>query len=156
MLHERLAAHLIEGDRITAVTALSTGHSNETYLLEGLDLVLRLPPGGTPLIPIGHGMRVQYELNGILRGMPASPPVPAVRYFCSDETVLDAPFFLMERVAGEPFDDYGGTTWMNEADETFRALVTRHLIEAFACYNALPPLDLLGAPLDNVGEIERR
>jgi aminoglycoside phosphotransferase (APT) family kinase protein len=155
LLRERLATHLIQGDRITGVTPLSTGHSNETYLLEGLDLILRLPPGGNPLIPFGHGMRVQYELYAILRGMTAAPPVPAVRYFCADEDVLGAPFFLMERVHGDPFDDYGGTEWMNEAEEGFRASVTQHLIEATGRYNALPPLDLLGTPLDNTAELRR-
>jgi len=154
-LCERLRSHLIAGERLQAVTPLSTGHSNETYLLDGLDLVLRMPPAGSPLIPFGHGVRVQFELYAILGGLTAAPPVPPVRYFCDDESVLGAPFFLMEALDGEPFDDYGGTTWMNEADEPFRAAVTRNLIEAFAGVNALPALDLLGAPLDNLGELRR-
>jgi aminoglycoside phosphotransferase (APT) family kinase protein len=154
-LRERLRSHLIDGERLRAVTPLSTGHSNETYLLDGLDLVLRMPPTGSPLIPFGHGVRVQFELYAILGALAGAPPVPPVRYFCEDPDVLGAPFFLMEAVAGEPFDDYGGTTWMNEAEESFRADVTRNLIEAFAGVNALPPLDLLGAPLDNLGELAR-
>jgi aminoglycoside phosphotransferase (APT) family kinase protein len=155
VLRESLRSHLIEGERLRTVVPLSTGHSNETYRLEGLDLILRLPPLGTPLIPFGHGVRVQFELYAILGALTGAPPVPPVRYFCDDADVLGAPFFLMEAVDGEPFDDYGGTAWMNEADESFRADVTRNLIEAFAGVNALPTLDLLGAPLDNLGELRR-
>jgi aminoglycoside phosphotransferase (APT) family kinase protein len=36
---------------VTEVVPLSTGHSNETYLLRGPDIVLRTPPAGTGLLP---------------------------------------------------------------------------------------------------------
>jgi len=39
------------GERITRIVTLSAGHSNETYLLEGLDRILRMPPSEEGLLP---------------------------------------------------------------------------------------------------------
>ena len=100
-----LRRHLQEGERITSVVPMSIGHSNETYRLEGLDLVLRMPPSQAALVEPGHGMRGQFELYAVLRGLPGAPLVPAVRYLCEDEAVLGAPFYLMEAVNGEPFTE---------------------------------------------------
>ena len=43
-LSDALRRVLPDGDGITGLRAFSTGHSNETYLIEGLDQILRLPP----------------------------------------------------------------------------------------------------------------
>ena len=41
---EVLRGVLPGGERITGIAPLTTGFSNDTYLIEGLDLILRLPP----------------------------------------------------------------------------------------------------------------
>lgn len=46
-----LRGYLPRGDRITGVRTLSAGHSNETYLVEGLDEILRMPPSAEGLLP---------------------------------------------------------------------------------------------------------
>ena len=39
------------GSALTSITALSTGHSNETYKLEGINRILRMPPSKEGLLP---------------------------------------------------------------------------------------------------------
>ena len=46
-----LRGYLKDGARITGIVALSTGHSNETYLVEGIDRILRMPPSEEGLLP---------------------------------------------------------------------------------------------------------
>ena len=49
-----LRRYLEGGDAITRIVPLSTGHSNETYLIEGLGgdgRILRLPPSEEGLLP---------------------------------------------------------------------------------------------------------
>ncbi len=52
---DRLAAglrtYLPRGAGITGVTTLSAGHSNETYLVDGIGEVLRMPPSEEGLLP---------------------------------------------------------------------------------------------------------
>src|SRR5262245_54772318 len=96
----RLRGHLIDGGRLTHVSALSGGHSNETYLLHGLDKILRMPPSAVPLMDHALDVRGQFELFAVLRGRPHAPPVPGLDYFNEDPAILGAPFFIMERVDG--------------------------------------------------------
>ena len=99
----RLAAYLhsaipdLRGD--LTVAQYPQGYSNLTYLLRlgERELVLRRPPfgseGGT-----AHDMAREY---GILRALaPVYDLVPQPLAYCSDETVIGAPFFVMARVPG--------------------------------------------------------
>lgn len=75
------------------------GYSNLTYLLRcgDKDLVLRRPPFGSK-VKSAHDMGREYR---ILRALhPVYPKVPRPLSFCEDESVIGAPFYLMERVAG--------------------------------------------------------
>ncbi|MGE4322164.1 MAG: phosphotransferase family protein [Sphingobium sp.] len=141
---------LASGERITGVCVMSTGHSNETYLIEGLDLILRMPPSGAPLLD-GLDMARQFQIYAVMGRMEGAPPVPRVLYLCEDETVLGAPFYLVERVCGEPLAEYEIPGWFADAPEAVRDSMSRQYVEAYAGLASLEPLDLLGpvrTPID--------
>lgn len=82
-----------------AVEQFPGGFSNLTYLVRFGDqeFVLRRPPFGAN-IRGGHDMGREYR---ILRALePGYGKVPHPLLFCDDPHVLDAPFYVMERVKG--------------------------------------------------------
>lgn len=84
-------------------TRISGGRSNLTYLLAdaaGRELILRRPPLG-PLLAGAHDMGRESRLLEALHALPESGvPVPAVLAGSAEESVLGAPFYVMERVEG--------------------------------------------------------
>lgn len=75
------------------------GHSNLTYLVTigKRELVLRRPPVGST-VKGAHDMGREFRVLGALGT--AFPKAPRLVAFCDDESVLGAPFYLMERVRG--------------------------------------------------------
>ena len=75
------------------------GYSNLTYLVRvgKRELVLRRPPFGAK-IKMAHDMAREYRILSHLIGI--YPKIPRPFAFCEDESVLGAPFYLMERVKG--------------------------------------------------------
>jgi aminoglycoside phosphotransferase (APT) family kinase protein len=75
------------------------GFSNLTYLLrfENRELVLRRPPIGAK-IKTAHDMSREYRILSHL--YPVYKKVPRPLLFCEDESILGAPFYVMERVEG--------------------------------------------------------
>jgi aminoglycoside phosphotransferase (APT) family kinase protein len=100
---ERLAAYLqrelagLEG--LLTIEQFPRGYSNLTYLLRygEREMVLRRPPFGAN-VKGGHDMKREYTILSRLQGVYAQAPRPLL--FCDDETVMDVPFYLMERVPG--------------------------------------------------------
>ena len=80
------------------VEPVGEGHSNVTYALrrEGASVVLRRPPRG-PLPPSAHDVLREAR---VLSALAARARVPAVLAVCDDESVIGAPFYVMERVEG--------------------------------------------------------
>ena len=74
----------------------ATGHSNVTYLIRRGDteLVLRRPPR-PPLPPSAHDVLREARLLGAVEG--ADVRTPKVLVACDDESVIGAPFYVMER-----------------------------------------------------------
>ena len=134
------------GDRITAVTALTTGFSNDTYLIEGADLILRLPPQAGAMLD-GHDVIGQARIYQALGQLCGGPQVPAIAYVCEDPAVLGAPFFAMERVAGEAIHDTNLQEWFTDASDAARTEYCRQWVSAFASLARLDPLPFLGAPV---------
>ena len=99
----RLAAWL--GSRIPAaagslsVAQFPLGHSNLTYLVTlGRDeYVLRRPPFGN-VVPTAHDMHREFRVLTALA--PVLPEAPAPLLYCPDESIIGAPFYLMERRRG--------------------------------------------------------
>lgn len=75
------------------------GFSNLTYLLRlgDRELVLRRPPFGAK-IKTAHDMGREYKILSHL--YPVYQKLPRPLLFCQDESVLGAPFYVMERVKG--------------------------------------------------------
>ncbi len=97
-LEAHLDAHGLGAGPVEA-EPIGEGHSNVTYLVrrDGAELVLRRPPRG-PLPPSAHDVLREARL---LRALAATPArVPRVLLVCADETVIGAPFYIMERVHG--------------------------------------------------------
>ncbi|HET7272033.1 MAG TPA: phosphotransferase family protein [Rubrobacter sp.] len=86
------------------VSQFPSGASNLTYLLKVGDWegVLRRPPIG-PVPPKAHDMGRE---SGILAKLNAAYPLaPRPYFFCEDESIIGAPFYVMERKKGVVLDD---------------------------------------------------
>ncbi|MBM3846405.1 MAG: phosphotransferase family protein [Verrucomicrobia bacterium] len=94
-LRDRLAEPVDSLD----VVQFPRGYSNLTYLLKwgARELVLRRPPFGAR-IKSAHDMGREFRILSGLQGIYARAPKPLV--YCEDESVLGAPFYVMERVTG--------------------------------------------------------
>ena len=95
-----LAAEL--GDEVwrdCRVTLISGGKSNLTFVVSSSagDVVLRRPPLST-VLPTAHDMRREHRVMTGLGGTPV--PVPKTLALCTDESVVGANFYVMERVEG--------------------------------------------------------
>lgn len=75
------------------------GHSNLTYgiRLGERQMVLRRPPFGSS-VKTAHDMGREYRVLAKLHA--AYRPAPQALVYCEDESVLGAPFYLMERIQG--------------------------------------------------------
>jgi aminoglycoside phosphotransferase (APT) family kinase protein len=98
-LFKYLSAHLPGLTAPLIVEQFPAGFSNLTYLLRSGDreLVLRRPPVGAK-IKTAHDMSREYRILSHL--YPVYPKVPRPLLFCDDESILGAPFYVMERVTG--------------------------------------------------------
>jgi aminoglycoside phosphotransferase (APT) family kinase protein len=99
----RLSAYLRERvpgfDGPLEVEQFPAGFSNLTYVVRagGQEFVLRRPPFGTK-VRTAHDMGREFLILSRLHPVYAKVPRPLL--YCDDETVLGAPFYLMERVRG--------------------------------------------------------
>ncbi|MDZ4782561.1 MAG: phosphotransferase family protein [Planctomycetia bacterium] len=100
---ESLAAYLREelpvSDETLDVEQFPAGHSNLTYLLRWgeREFVLRRPPFGNQ-VKTAHDMSREYRI--LSRLYVVYPPAPRPELYCDDESILGAPFYLMERRRG--------------------------------------------------------
>jgi aminoglycoside phosphotransferase (APT) family kinase protein len=142
-IQDGLATILPGRTPITRVSPLTTGYSNETYLIEGPDLILRLPPSAGAMLD-GHGVVAQARIYQALRGTTLAPPVPDVVLLCEDRAVLGDPFFIMERAAGEAVNDTQLQSWFTTASDELRERMCRDWVTVFARLARLEPLKALG------------
>jgi aminoglycoside phosphotransferase (APT) family kinase protein len=82
-----------------SVQQFPSGHSNLTYLVRlGIrEFVLRRPPFGSK-VKSAHDMSREYRVLSKLH--PAYSPAPQVVLYSDDESVLGAPFYLMDPIRG--------------------------------------------------------
>lgn len=94
-----LLAHFPGSKGPLSVQQFPSGHSNLTYMvhLGGKEMVLRRPPFGSK-VKTAHDMGREYRVLTKLH--PAYPAAPNVLLHCDDESVLGAPFYLMEPIRG--------------------------------------------------------
>lgn len=123
---------------------LEGGRSNLTYLVDdGVSRwVVRRPPLGH-VLPTAHDMAREYR---ILQGLADSPvPVPRPIAMCADESVLGAPFYVMEFVRGTAYRSDSQLTSVGPA-RTRR--IAEALVEMLVVVHGVDPA---GAGLDDLG-----
>jgi len=101
-LNDYVGSQVLDFGNIVEVQQFSGGYSNLTYFLKTdtqREYVLRRPPFGAKHIKGGHDMAREFRVLSSLKAAGyAKIPNPIV--FCEDESVLDCPFYVMERVQG--------------------------------------------------------
>jgi aminoglycoside phosphotransferase (APT) family kinase protein len=81
------------------VRQFPSGHSNLTYSLTlgDRELVLRRPPFGSK-VKSAHDMSREFRVLAKLHAV--YPPAPEVLVYCDDDSVLGAPFYIMQPIHG--------------------------------------------------------
>lgn len=94
-----LQHYLGENSVPITIEQFPSGHSNLTYLLRvgPRELVLRRPPFGST-VKAAHDMGREYRVLSKLHA--AYPPAPKALFYCDDESVIGAPFYVMEPIRG--------------------------------------------------------
>ncbi len=87
------------GSGALEIEPIGEGHSNVTFVVrrDGAEFILRRPPR-PPLPPSAHDVLREARVIGALAGRARVPEVLAV---CDDDSVIGAPFFVMNLVPGE-------------------------------------------------------
>ena len=115
------------------------------------DVVLRRPPLST-VLATAHDMSREYTVMTALRD--TAVPVPVTRLLCTDETVLGAPFYVMDRVDGHVIRGDVPPGYADSPAE--RERMSRALIDVLAKIHAVQTagrLDGFGRP---EGYLERQ
>jgi aminoglycoside phosphotransferase (APT) family kinase protein len=136
-LEAYLDAHGLGSGPIEA-EPVGQGHSNVTYLITRGDteLVLRRPPR-PPLPPSAHDVLREARLLAAIEE--ADVRTPKVLLACDDQSVIGAPFYVMERVIGDVVVTELPDTLQAEADrrraseQLVDALVEVHAVDWEAC-----------------------
>ncbi|QEC47174.1 phosphotransferase family protein [Baekduia soli] len=86
------------GEGEPEISAIGDGHSNATYRFArgGATFVLRRPPR-PPLPPSANDMLREAR---VLRALEGRARVPRVLAVCDDDSVIGAPFYVMEEISG--------------------------------------------------------
>ena len=108
-----------ESWRECSVELIAGGRSNLTYLVTAgaKELVLRRPPLGH-VLPTAHDMTREFTVISALRE--TDVPVPKAIHNCTDESVIGAPFYLMERLHGHILRDGFPDGYASSPDEKRR------------------------------------
>ncbi|MGY5128686.1 phosphotransferase family protein [Streptomyces nigrescens] len=119
-----LRAQLIEG-----------GRSNLTYRVTdgAASWVVRRPPLGH-VLATAHDMQREHRVISALHETPV--PVPETLLLCADESVIGAPFYVMELVEGTPYRTAGQLTPLGP--ERTRAVVLS-LVDTLVELHAVDP-----------------
>src|SRR5438874_6908364 len=93
-----LHSHFPDSTGPLTVRQFPSGHSNLTYsvVLGDREMVLRRPPFGSK-VKSAHDMGREYR---VLSRLHSVYPAPRALLYCDDESILGAPFYLMERIHG--------------------------------------------------------
>ncbi len=109
------------------------GFSNVTCFVtrNGVEYVLRRPPAG-PLLPTAHDVAREHRFLAALADTAARVPRPTL--LCEDDSVIGAPFYLMERKHGHVIRHDMPTVLDNPAD---RRRIGFEMIDALAEIHAV-------------------
>ncbi|MHA7838680.1 MAG: phosphotransferase family protein [bacterium] len=124
------------------------GHSNLTYLVEdagGRKTVLRRPPTGA-VLATAHDMAREHRILSALGG--SAVPVPRTLALCEDDSVNDAPFYVMDYVEGAVLS--GPEITSEAVPESAREALGLHVIDVLAELHRIEPDDV------GLGDLGRR
>ncbi|HZP29004.1 MAG TPA: phosphotransferase family protein [Acidimicrobiia bacterium] len=130
-----LAEHVPGAAAGVSVEQLAGGSSNLTFRVRdgAHDWVLRRPPlrGG---LATAHDMTREFRVQAALAG--TGVPVAPMVVHCSDDTVIGAPFYVMEYLDGVVYDDADAVAGLSE--EQSRA-ASFELVDVLARLHAVEP-----------------
>lgn len=137
---EKLVAYLqdkLPGSGPFEIQRHRAGHSNETFFIrrDGRGWALRRPPAGA-FLPSAHDVGREYRVLSAL--VETNVRTPATTMTCEDESIIGAPFYLMELIDGFVIRDklpetYSEDDRMRIGEELVDALVELHAIDPDAC-----------------------
>jgi aminoglycoside phosphotransferase (APT) family kinase protein len=146
-MSERAAPRAVVGDylasrlgevawRDCSLSLIQGGRSNLTFFVTSAagDLVLRRPPLSNRL-PTAHDMAREHRVLTALGN--ADVPVPPTRLLCTDDEVIGAPFYLMDRVPGHIVRDEFPRGYATTATE--RRAVGFALVDTLADLHRVDP-----------------
>lgn len=114
---------------------ITGGKSNLTYAVTDgrRDVIVRRPPLGH-VLATAHDMAREHRVITALAD--TAVPVPATYGLCQDDTVLGAPFYVMERVVGTPFARASDLAALGE--QRVRT-ITERMVDVLADLHAVVP-----------------
>lgn len=143
-----------ESWREVSITLISGGKSNLTFHVASSagEVVLRRPPLST-VLPTAHDMRREHR---VMTGLWDTPvPVPRTLALCTDESVLGAPFYVMERVHGHIVREALPPGYADEPAQ--RRAIGEGLVDVLADLHAVDPAAVgLGDYGKPAGYLERQ
>ncbi|MGW3496190.1 phosphotransferase family protein [Streptomyces sp. NPDC001020] len=122
-----LTGRLIEGGRSNLTYAVSDGAAT---------WVVRRPPLGH-VLATAHDMKREHRVISALH--PTAVPVPRPVLLCEDESVLGAPFYVMDFVAGTPYRTAGQLAPLG-AERTRNAVLS--LVDTLVELHAVDPAEV--------------
>jgi aminoglycoside phosphotransferase (APT) family kinase protein len=127
-------------------TLITGGKSNLTYTVTDgtTDVIVRRPPLGH-VLATAHDMAREHRVITALG--PTGVPVPETYALCEDEGVVGAPFYVMERVDGTP---YNRASQLEALGPDRTRTITERMIDTLVALHAVEPtevgLDDFGRP----------
>jgi aminoglycoside phosphotransferase (APT) family kinase protein len=137
-----LDAHGLQAPADLSAAPVGEGHSNVTFTLS-TGVVLRRPPRG-PLPPSAHDVLREARLLSALEA--TAVRTPRILAVCDDESVIGAPFYVMEQIRGEVVTDTVPAALDTPAE---RERIADELIDALV---ELHGVDWTGLGLDGFGK----
>jgi aminoglycoside phosphotransferase (APT) family kinase protein len=142
------AEHVDGAESPLQFSLITGGRSNLTFLVEdakGVKRVLRRPPLGA-VLATAHDMGREHRILSALTD--SDVPVPRTLAVCQDESVNDAPFYVMEYVEGDVLVTPEMTA--KRLPEANRGPLGMHIIEVLANLHRIEPDDV------GLGDLGRR
>jgi aminoglycoside phosphotransferase (APT) family kinase protein len=122
-----------------AFELIAGGHSNLTFSVRdnaGSTYVLRRPPLGH-VLESAHDMGREHKIISALAD--SSVPVAATLGLCKDTEVNEAPFYIMDYVAGPVLHDAEAARRLSESE---RYDLSMHVIDVLAALHSIDPDDV--------------
>lgn len=139
-----LQVRIPQADGIPEIQRIGGGQSNPSYFLTYpmARFVLRKKPAGV-LLPSAHAIDREYRVQSALAD--TAVPVPRMRLYCDDTSIIGTEFYVMDYIQGRVF----GQAWLPDMPKEKRRAMFLGMAEALA---ALHNLDYQARGLSDFGK----